>query len=400
MLGQRIKKLILIRLLFAAAFLYCPKVFPGETALVFYGITSAIALLSGFYILWFLTRRWLRWLAFLQITLDLALETFLLLFTGGAESLFGAFYVLSILSAALVLGEKRVMAQVTLSSCVFYFVGSLWVYSRGAGLFAIHDPIYFFYGTAMRIASFLITGYLSRFLSGTVLELQNRLQLSERLSFLGEVVSKISHEIRNPLSAVRTAAEVLQDTLKGKLTPQDEKLLSIINGESNRLAKTLQRILNYARQAQPSPKMLLLDELVERTLAVVQLHSSVQSNGVMVEKKYDCEHTHVYADEEQILAALLNLTLNTYQAMPQGGTLRISAEEKLRGTTIDLEDSAGGMPKEKLKELFTPFKTTKKGGTGLGLAEVHKIITLHEGKIEVESEAGKGTTFHLYFPKP
>ena len=400
MLGERIKKLILIRLLFATTLLFLPAISLEKTEVPFYAASTFICLLSGFYLLWYLTRRWYRWLAFIQITLDLLLETYLLSFTGGAESLFAVFYPLSILSAALVIGEKQAVVFTTVFSSVAYLAGSFAANQMGISSSLIQDRIYFFYGTTMRITIFLIVGYLSRYLSGTILELQNRLKLSERLSFLGEGVAKVSHEIRNPLSAVRTAAEVLRDSLQGKLNPQEEKMISVIDSESDRLTKMLQRILNYAKQVQPNPKMLLLDPLIERTLGVVRLHSQIHSNGIMVEKKYDVARTHVYADEEQVLGALLNLTLNAYQAMPGGGTFRICAEEKLRGTKIDLEDSGEGVPREKLKDLFLPFKSTKKVGTGLGLAEVHKIVTLHEGKMGVESQAGKGTIFHLYFPKP
>ena len=90
----------------------------------------------------------------------------------------------------------------------------------------------------------------------------------------------------------------------------------------------------------------------------------------------------------------------TAQAMTGGGVLKISALEDRSKTTITFEDKGGGVPPEKLKDLFLPFKSSKKGGTGLGLAEVHKIVTLHEGKIDVESRAGEGTSFRLVFPKP
>lgn len=400
MLGQRIRKLILFRLLFVAFLLYCPKLALKGAEFPFYLALALTCLLSGLYVVWYLTRRRYRWLAFVQISGDVLLETYLLTFTGGAESLFAIFYPLSILSAALVLGEKKMVAFTTILSCAGYTIGSVIARQMGWSGPMVRDSVYFFYSTAARVGIFLAVGYLSRYLSGTIVELQGRLKLSERLSYLGEVVSKISHEIRNPLSAVRTAAEVLGDSLRGKLTPQEEKMMTIIGNETDRMTKTFQRILNYVRQAEPNPKMLLWDELVERTLSVVRLNPQVHSDGILVEKKYDAASTHVYADEEQVLSAVLNLMLNAYQAMPEGGKFRVTAKEELRGTKIDLEDSGGGIPREKLKDLFAPFKSTKKGGTGLGLAEVQKIVTLHEGKIEVESQPGKGTIFHLYFPKP
>jgi len=400
MLSARLKKLMLIRLLLASLFLHAPKVFVDIPPLIFYGASVSVCLLSAFYVIWYVTRRWLRQLAFTQIFADVLLESYLVYFTGGTESLFATFYILSILSGALVLGEKRVIVQMTLFSSLTYFVSSLIAYQRRLNPLQPPDPIYFFYGTTVRIAVFITVGYLSRYLSRTISELKGRLKLTERLSSLGEVVSTIAHEVRNPLSAIRTAAEVLKESTVGKLTPQEEKMVVIVESESDRLTKILQRILNYAKQTPPSPKMLLLDPLVERILNLARLNPQVHSNGVCVEKKYETSHPHVYADEEQLLGALLNLVLNAYQAMPNGGGLRVGAKEELKGTKISIEDSGEGIPRDMLKDLFLPFKSSKKGGTGLGLAEVHKIVALHEGEIRVETHRGKGTTFHLYFPKP
>ena len=391
---------MLIRLLFASFLLHAPRVFEGTAPLFFYGASVCVTLFSAFYLLWYLLGRWIRQLALVQIFGDILLETYLVYFTGGPESLFAGFYILNILSGALVLGERKVIMFLTAFSSFTYFLSSFLAYHQRVNLLMPPDPIYFFYGTAMRIAVFVTVGYLSRFLSETVRELSDRLKLSERLSSLGEVVSKIAHEVRNPLSAIRTAAEVLKESTAGKLNSQEEKMVTVVENESDRLTKTLQRILNYAKQTPPNPKMLLLDPLVERTLSVARLNFQVYSEGIQVEKEYGNGQVHIYADEEQFLGALLNLTLNAFQAMPEGGVLRINAREDLKGTKVSVEDSGGGIPREKLKDLFLPFKSSKKGGTGLGLAEVHKIVTLHEGKIEVETEPGKGTTFHLFFPKP
>ncbi len=399
MIGRRIQKLVLFRLLFVAFLLFCSTVLSKGAKIPFYSASVFICFLSIFYVVWYLTRRRYQWLALVQITGDILIETYLLAFTGGAESLFAVFYPLSILSAALVLGDRKSVIFTTVLSCLGFTMGAVIARQLELNNLMIRDVVYFFYSTTARVGIFLIIGYLSRYLSGTIVELRGQLKLSERLSFLGEVVSKISHEIRNPLTSVRTAADVLRDSLRGKLNPQEEKMMVIIGQESDRMTKTFQRILSYVKQSQSDPKILLLDGLIERTLSVARLNPGLHFNGVLVEKKYDTK-THIYADEEQILCGLLNLTLNAYQAMPDGGTFKITAKEELRGTQLDLEDSGGGIPAEKLKDLFLPFKSTKKGGTGLGLAEVQKIVTLHEGKIEVETLPGKGSIFHLYFPKP
>ena len=401
MLGERLKKLILFRLLFATLLLYAPAVFSDIDSAVFLGAAVFICLISAIYVIWLVTRRRLQGLAILQMVGDGILETYLVYFTGGAESAFASLYVLSILEGALVMGDQGVVTLITVFSCFCYFIGSLGAFlTIRSALFLVHDPLYFLYVITVNIAILVLTGFLSRRLSKTVDELQNKLQLLERLSSLGEVVSKIAHEIRNPLSSIRTAAEVMNESLKGRLNEQQEKMLSIVDGESERLMKTLARILSYSKQVEFHPKMLFLDPLINRVLAVAQTNSLVHSTGVLVERKYDIVKTRIYADEEQVVGALINLMLNAYQAMPQGGILRIEADGGTLGTKLKISDSGCGIPRDMMKEIFAPFKTSKKGGTGLGLAEVHKVVTLHEGKIHVESEPGKGTTFHLYFPKP
>ena len=401
MLGERLKKLILFRLLFATLLLYAPAVFSDIDSAVFLGAAVFICLISAIYVIWLVTRRRLQGLAILQMVGDGVLETYLVYFTGGAESAFASLYVLSILEGALVLGDQGAITLITVFSCTCYFFGSFAAFlTIRSALFLVHDPLYFLYVITVNIAILVLTGFLSRRLSKTVDELQNKLQLLERLSSLGEVVSKIAHEIRNPLSSIRTAAEVMNESLKGRLNEQQEKMLSIVDGESERLMKTLARILNYSKQVEFHPKMLFLDPLINRVLAVAQTSSLVHSTGVLVERKYDIVKTRIYADEEQVVGALINLMLNAYQAMPQGGVLRIEADGGTLGTNLKISDSGCGIPRDIMKEIFAPFKTSKKGGTGLGLAEVHKVVTLHEGKIHVESEPGKGTTFHLYFPKP
>lgn len=400
MLGRRLKKLILVRLFFGTLLLHCPQIIHQIDHAIFYGFAAGIWAVSAVYIAWYLSQRWLRQLAVCQIFIDILFGASLVYYTGGPESILSSAFVLIILSSALVLANKRMVSIVTGFSCVSYLVSSQLASIHRPELLISKDPVYFLYAVMTKTVIFMAVGYLSRRLCETLSDLQDRLKLSDRLSALGTVVSKVAHEVRNPLSAIRTAAEVLQESLNGRLDITQKKMMTIIGEESDRLTKTLQRILNYTKQVEPSPKMLALDSLVDRALRLTQMNSAVHSSGVLVEKKYDPKKVRVYGDEEQMVGALLNIVLNAYQAMPEGGKLEIAAAEELRGTRVDIADSGGGIPRERLKEIFSPFKTSKRGGTGLGLAEVHKIIAMHEGKIDVESISGKGTTFHLYFPKP
>lgn len=401
MYNRRLKKLILLRLLAAALLCFITSLYPSWIQVFLYMGALSMAGLSFVYLLWYFSGRYFRQLAYVQIVSDILVFCYLVFWTGGAESPLGVLFPLTILSVALVVGEKKAVIAVSVLSCLGYLLSAYLASKAGVVATAAipEDRIYFFYGVSLRVIIFLMIGYLSLRLSGAVTELQGRVLLVERLSSLGEVMSRIAHEIKNPLSSIRMASEVLIDALSQKLNEKELRMLQLIDGESGRLVKTMQRILGYVKQTHPDPRLLELDTLVEHTFSILRLNPEISFDTIRTEKKYN-QSTKVYADEEQILSVLSNLFLNACQAMPRGGPLSVTATENWKGTTLEISDKGGGISTAQMETLFTPFKSSKKGGTGLGLADVHKIVTLHEGKIEVQSENNKGTKFKLFFPKP
>ncbi len=172
--------------------------------------------------------------------------------------------------------------------------------------------------------------------------------------------------------------------------------LSKVESEVDRCSKMVRNLLDFARQSEPSMKLVDLNQVLEQVLSMVGHQARLQN--VEVVKEFASPLPGVMADFDQLQQVFTNLMLNAIQAMSGGGrlTLRTSAESEM--VRVDVEDTGCGIPKEHLNKLGTPFFTTKeKGkGVGLGVAIVYSIVDRYDGKVEVRSEVGKGTTFTVY----
>lgn len=223
---------------------------------------------------------------------------------------------------------------------------------------------------------------------------EEQLKRAERLSALGELSASMAHEIRNPLGAIKGAAEILKDTY----TEGDARFefVQILLKETDRLNHILQEFLDFARSKQAELKKVSLSETIESVLVLIS--QQAKKSGIRLEKRFYEGDLTVYADKDLLKQAFLNLVLNAIQSMPEGGTLTI--ETALDGLEVvaKVSDTGIGMDDEIRKKLFTPFFTTKKNGTGLGLAIVYRIIQGHGGKVDVDTAPGRGSTFILRLP--
>lgn len=223
---------------------------------------------------------------------------------------------------------------------------------------------------------------------------EEQLRKADRLSALGELSAGVAHEIRNPLGAIKGAAEILQDDYG----PEDPKreFVQILLKETDRLNTIVREFLNFARPKQPEFQEADINEVIEAVLALCG--QAARSSGVSVEKELDRMIGPRNLDASLLKQAFLNLCLNAIQAMPRGGTLRVRTFRLEKGISAAFSDTGAGIPAADLKKLFQPFFTTKKDGTGLGLAITYRIIQNHRGSIDVVSEEGKGTTFTVTLP--
>ncbi|HEX4423385.1 MAG TPA: ATP-binding protein [Kofleriaceae bacterium] len=243
-----------------------------------------------------------------------------------------------------------------------------------------------------------------------------RVKERDRLAALGEMAAGLAHEIRNPLGAIKGAAQLIitADRPGGGgaaagggagVAGETAELLEIIVEEANRLNNVVTRFLDYARSERPGREgadKVDLNQVVRKT---VQLLQQDLQRSVDLRVRIDEMLPSVAGDPDSLTQVFLNLGQNALQAMPDGGTLEILTTRRRRSrlgygqfAEVRFRDTGIGIPRDKLKKLFIPFYTTKQKGTGLGLAISHRIINQHGGTIEVRSTIGQGSTFSVFLP--
>jgi len=224
-----------------------------------------------------------------------------------------------------------------------------------------------------------------------VKRLQEQIELRERLTALGEMSAGIAHELRNPMAVISGYLNLLTK----KADPASRETIRSITKEIDGMNHIIGDLLTFARPASLNRVKVNIKEMLEGCLA-----SALQASGtgMRVEAVVNIDDIVVLVDEVLMRQAFTNLLQNAVEAMPEGGTLLIQGE-KNKELKIMIRDTGAGIPEENLKKIFLPFFTTKDRGVGLGLALVHKIILSHGGRIEAESDEGKGTTFRVILPK-
>ncbi|HEX9023310.1 MAG TPA: ATP-binding protein [Geobacteraceae bacterium] len=231
--------------------------------------------------------------------------------------------------------------------------------------------------------------------SNLIIEIEGQLRKAERLSAIGELSAVLAHEIRNPLGSIQGTAEILKDDFR----PGDKKheFLDILIKESGRLNRVVEDFLRLAR---PQPANLGDCDVMEELHNVVTLVTTeARGRDVRLELE-SAALPAVRGDREKLRQAFLNLLLNALQATPPGGRVSVigAYEKSNEMIRLEIRDTGAGIDAEALPRIFEPFFSTKEGGTGLGLAITQKIIEGHGGRIEVESERGKGALFRIVLP--
>jgi signal transduction histidine kinase len=219
---------------------------------------------------------------------------------------------------------------------------------------------------------------------------------SEKLAALGEMAASFVHGIRNPLGIILGSAE----TLKKRVPPTvQEEMIQFIGEESERINRMLTNFLEFAKPQPPAFQEVDLKDVLERTLDWISIPAGKQK--VRILREYPQGKILMPLDPEQIREALVNLETNALEAMPWGGTLRITLNQKdEQEVTIRISDTGKGIASGLESKIFDPFFTTKEKGTGLGLSIVHSVVKNHGGTISVTSNNGEGTTFTLHLPFP
>jgi two-component system NtrC family sensor kinase len=225
---------------------------------------------------------------------------------------------------------------------------------------------------------------------------EERLVLAERLSSLGELTAGVAHELRNPLAGIKINTQIL--SRKKDLPEMEKKLLNSTQEGIEKIQKIVDDMLHFAKPKAAHFKEEEINQVVEEGLTILQTKLKKGNITSVFERGQGLPRLRI--DIHQIQQVLINLMLNSIQAMENGGTLTIRTfSENEGGVGIELKDSGAGIPKSHLKRIFDPFFTTKSEGTGLGLSISLKILEKHGATIDVRSEEGRGSTFTIHFPR-
>jgi signal transduction histidine kinase len=217
---------------------------------------------------------------------------------------------------------------------------------------------------------------------------------NEKLSTLGLIASSIAHEVKNPLSSIKTIATVMAEDL-GDRDPHAEDLRLII-GEVDRLSATAGNLLEFARPAANGAAAGSVADAIERTARLLRHRAGQKDVELRVEVA--AELPPVRADGDSLREIFLNLVLNSIEAAGRGGTVTVSCRRSNGGLLAEVRDDGPGIPPEARERIFEPFFTTRADGTGLGLAIVARRVRELGGEVSFESEAGKGSTFAVKLP--
>ncbi len=226
--------------------------------------------------------------------------------------------------------------------------------------------------------------------------LEQQLLQSDKLASIGQLASGVAHEINNPLGNISLYALLLrEDILEGKPRVED---IEVILEQIEAASKIVSDLLDFSHQYRPAFLRVDVNETINKTLRVVDHQLSV--NGITVEKKLAKNLPEIRGDIGKLQQVFLNLIVNAFQAMPDGGKLTLITRKENNRVYVWVKDTGIGIPEKHLSKIFDPFFTTKPvgEGTGLGLSVTHGIVKEHKGEITVDSKVGVGTTFKITFP--
>ena len=343
-----------------------------------------------------------------SIVVKLGLAYLLIGETGGVASSYYFILLVPVVSAATTLGAPGAAGFIMIACCAYLsFLG----FVDWQRQFIPADQVK---ELMLRVALLPVVGLLTYQLAGATRERVRSYQTvaeqlaaanrslqdaeaavrrADRLAALGQLTAGLAHELRNPMSTIRSSAEMLSRTL-----PEDSdmarELAGYISSEVDRTNSLITRFLEFARPIHLRLEPSDLTAAVDRALSQVER----QRNGASIYKNYSPDIGPVPLDAELIERVVYNLVLNAVEASPPGAAVTVKLRRADGQVELSVIDRGSGIDPKQVESIFNPFFTTKPEGVGLGLAIVSKIVDEHGGKILVESSPGEGSVFRVYIP--
>jgi signal transduction histidine kinase len=222
--------------------------------------------------------------------------------------------------------------------------------------------------------------------------MQKELENAHRLAVIGELAASVGHDLRNPLTGISGAVYYLKLKLVDKMDDKMREMFEIIENDIKYANKIVNDLLDFSREINLQLSKISIKEVVKRILTEIEIPENIKVVNLT-------KNTHVLSvDVSQIKRVFHNIIRNAIQAMPHGGTLKITSRKTKNFVRIGFHDTGIGISKENMNKLFKPLFTTKAKGIGLGLSICKRIVEAHGGKIAVQSEVGKGTCFTVILP--
>jgi two-component system sensor histidine kinase HydH len=345
-----------------------------------------------------------------SVVLQLMIAWLLVGYTGGVTSSYYLMLLLPLLSAASYLG----MAGTLTTSVVA--IGAYLSFLRFLDFKELYIPPEQQHILAIRCLTLAIAAVLVNTLGAAIraqsarykstaeqlaaanqslLAAEAAMRRTERLAALGQLSAGLAHELRNPLGSIKGSADLLARSASHN-DPMAKELAEIISAEVDRTNSLVTRFLDFARPLEPRREPADVADVIDRAVN----RAAVNQDKVEVIRNYSTSLPRLAIDPELMEQVFLNLVINASQASAPGDPVTIRTREVDGQAEVSVIDQGCGIPPDKIETIFNPFVTTKQNGVGLGLAIVAKIVDGHGGKMSVESEPGKGSTFRVLLPIP
>jgi signal transduction histidine kinase len=226
-------------------------------------------------------------------------------------------------------------------------------------------------------------------------QIESQMGLLSRLDAINRLTGGVAHEVKNPLNSI-AARLALLESMVGEDSAEAAEEIKVIGEEVERLDRVVRTFLDFTRPVEMARKELDLAEITRDVAALVQPDAARRSVSVHFSSRPEC--VPLWGDPDLLRQALMNLAVNALDAMPHGGALSFDVELRARDAQLTVTDTGAGIPEAQRDKIFQLYFTTKKNGSGLGLAMVYRAVQLHGGSIEVDSEPGRGTRFRIMLP--